>query len=595
MNKKSKRLLVFSLLLFLSIVVAALGLKYFPFTKVMKMPAASESDFVNPQKVRPLSPHSLFYDFEMAPGKEMPGGFYKGQAHSGQYSVKAFGQNSFSIAVERTAQEVGVENLKAVALSAWIYVFPTKNEVKGHFVFTASNELGVNVCWQGIGLREPEIPRGKWFKISGYFDLTSVAFKPGYKLQIYFWNNSRTDILIDDYNIVFGGAVDRRGDSAWVDMTRPAGYTPRFNYPPFPVSLLEKETIVSLPKPSEILPSDFVIAGNFLNTGSDALFIIGQDGKPASFAFCPETRGFRKVILNYPAATAPFTPVKKILKGKFLNIPGEQIIITGDKSWMMAALEPVGKPCTSSGPIQANLKILWKSETPATSLYAGDFTGDHRTELLMVADNGSWKVMSFEQTGNTEAKWKVVAEDDHDPVKEWNRSNQEISISTGRFFANTSNDQVLTTTKGNGTAKCTFFICKLNIVRMKWEPLFPEKQNYSGKTIGLDTLKQSDIFFAGNTGEGNDLRIFRYNRDWRFNLKEIRFNDTTFAILSSVDFHGFDLDHNPKYCESLVLIPGHFLSPSDLSFLAIGHIAKNRHYETILPDFTDIYSIPRKK
>jgi len=462
-------------------------------------------------------------------------------------------------------------------------------------VFTASNEAGVNVCWQGIGIVEPEVPIGKWFKISKYFDLTTVHFKPDYKLQIYFWNNSSTDILIDDYYIIFGGAVDRHGDSTRVDMTRPAGYAPRFNYPPFPVSLLEKETVGSLPKPTETDPADYVIAGNFMNTGSDGLFIIRQDGKPNAFAFCPANRWFKKIMLNNPAAIATVTPVNKILKGKFLNGPGEQIIVSGDKGWMMVVLDPVANPCSSSGTLQANLKILWKSDVPATSIYSGDFTGDHRSEILMVSDNGSWKMMSFEQTGNSGGNWKVIAEDDHDPVKEWNRSNQVITISTGRFLPYPANDQALTVMKGKGDAKYNWFISKFNMSRMKWDPVFPEKQDYFGKTIGLDTLKPSDILFAGNAGQGNQLRVFRYNRDWRFDLKEIRFNDTTFAVLSSFDFHGFTLDHNPKYYESLRLIPGHFLSASDISVLAIGHIAKERHYETILPDFIELYSIPSQK
>ncbi|MEI7661351.1 MAG: hypothetical protein WCK34_04105, partial [Bacteroidota bacterium] len=345
MNKKSKRLLIFSLLLLFSVVVAALGLRYFPFRRLVKMPAGSETEFINPKDSKPLSPHSLLYNFEVAPGKEMPGGFYKGLAHSGQYSVKAFGQNSFSIAVERTAKEVGIENLKAVALSAWIYVFPTKKEVKGTFVFTASNELGVNVYWQGVGLHEPEVPRGKWFKISGNFDLSAVKFKQDYKLQIYFWNNSSTDILIDDYNIIFGGPVERRGDSAKVDMTLPAGYAPRLNYPPFPVSYLEKETLSGLPKPADIGESDRVVAGNFMNTGNDGLFITTLGGKPSAFAFCPENCEFRRIILGNPSSLAAVAPVKMILRGRFLNGTGDQVVISGDRCWVLAAIDMAGAPC----------------------------------------------------------------------------------------------------------------------------------------------------------------------------------------------------------------------------------------------------------
>lgn len=595
MTKKTKRLLVFGFLILCSVVVLALGLKYFPFTKVMKMPSGSEQVFVDPQKIRTLSPNTLYFDFEVAPGKEMPGGFYKGLAHSGQYSVKAFGQNSFSVAVERTAREIGVQNLKAVALSAWIYVFPTKNEVKGSMVFTASNELGVNVCWEGIGVVEPEVPQGKWFKVSKYFDLSKVQFKPDYKIQVYFWNNSSTDILVDDYTIVFGGAVDRRGDSAWVDMTKPAGYTPRFNYPPFPVSMLEKEMTGTRSKLAEISPADNMVAGNFMNTGHDGLFIINTHGLPAVYAFCSETSELRKITLTNPSVIAPVQRVKKLLKGRFLGNQSDQLIVSGEKGWILGTFEPVPNPCDGSGTQQTNLKILWKSEAPAPSIYTGDFNGDRQTEILIISDDGSWKVMSFDTKSNAGGSWKIMAEDDHDPVKDWNKSTQEVGISVGRFLPGTASDLILTVVKRKGEQAYSYSLRKLNFSRMRWDPLFSEKQNYAGKTIGPDTLKPSDLFFILSAQPGNEAKVYRYNRSWRYDLKEIRFNDTTFRIVSDVDFQGFDKDRNPKYYETLTLVPGYFLSPSAGKFLVIGSVAKERHYSSILPDFVHLYAIPNQK
>jgi len=595
MSKRSKKLLLFSLMLLFSVVILALGLKYFPFTKVMKMPAGSEQAFVNPQKIDVLSPNTLYYDFEIAPGKEMPGGFYKGLAHSGQYSVKAFGQNSFSITVERTAKEIGLQNLKAVAFSAWIYVFPTKNEVKGSMVFTASNELGVNVCWEGIGIVEPEVPRGKWFKVSKYIDLTPITFKPGYKIQVYFWNNSSTDILIDDYTVVFGGPVDRRGDSAWFDMTKPAGYIPRFNYPPFPVSLLEKENTGPKQKLAEIDANDKVIAGNFLDTGNDGLFVIGQDGRPAAWSFCAEKNEFQKVNLEIPPGFAALQPVKKIMKGRVLGTNTEQLILAGDKGWMLCALEPVSKPCGEPGALKSRLKILWKTEAPEPSIFVGDFNGDRKSEILVIGDNGTWKVMAFEQTGNAGGNWKLLAGDDKDPVEVWNKGNLELGVSVGKFIPGSVGEQVLSVARHKSDGTYSYTLLRFNTSRKKWDPVFSDKQNFNGKTIGLDTLKPTDLFFTAGTGNGNDVKVFRYNRDWRYDLREIRFNDTTFGIIASVDFHGYDRDQNPKFYETLLMIPGYFRDASSFSFLTIGSVAKERQYDSVLPDFVHLYSIPTKQ
>ncbi|MCK9204248.1 MAG: hypothetical protein M0P58_07420 [Bacteroidales bacterium] len=593
MTKKTKKILIFSFLLLFSVVVVALGLKYFPFTRIVKLPASAEKEFANPRQIHTRAPGSLYFDFEVDQGKDTPGGMYKGIAHSGQYSVKAFGQNSYSLTIERKAGEIGVEKLKAVALSAWIYVFPTKNEVKGSFVFAASNELGVNVFWQGIDVRDPEIPRGKWFKVSGYFDMASVTFKPDYKLQVYFWNTSSADILIDDYYIVFGGPVDRRGDSALVDMTRGNAFVPRFNFPPWPVSFLEKAEVGKPVAPAEILPNAPSVSGNFLGSGANDLLTAGPDGKLVLFTFCPSSNEFRKVIISNSGLITPLGKIKKLLDGKFLSGSNSQFILCTDKKWALIRIEPVSGICSNSGSLQTSLKILWQSDTPSDRLLCGDFNGDNKTEVLTVGPGGTWKLMAFAPSGNTGGTWKISTDNNSDPIPEWNSQQYEFGMNPGRFIAGSIADVILTVTKEKGTGKPAYTFRKFT--SGYWIPLFSGKQGFVGKIIGLDTLKTTDRFFTLNQQGGSAARIFRYNRDWRYDLKEIRFNDSTFQILSSVDFQGYDKDHNPKYYESLELIPGSFTSPSKPGFMVIGRIAKERQYKNILPDFTELYLLPEKK
>ncbi len=595
MVKKKKRVVILGVILLFSVVVLALGYKYFPFSKMVKMPAGSEKDYISPEKKHKLVPNTLYYDFEVAPGKEMPGGFNKGLAHSGQYAVKAFGQNSYSVAVEKTAGEIGIDNLKAVAISAWIYVFPTKKEVKGSLVFAISNEVGVNVSWNGLYVYDPEVPRGQWFKVSKYMDLSKVEFKPGYKVQLYFWNTSSADILVDDYFISFGGAVDRRGDSARVDMTKPAGFIAKYNYPPFPVSLLEKEPLGKSITPAEIDPSDFAIAGNFYNTGNDGLLAIGKNGRVVAYTFCQGSREFRKINISNQQSLQALGSVRKIVKGKFLPGNADQVVVIGEKGWMLGAINPPGNICSGNGAWQGNLKILWKSSEVAGTLEAGDFNGDKRAELLSVAANGTYKMMSFEPDANkTGGNWKVLYADDQKPITEWDQGIQETGISVGRFLPGEARDVVLTVTKNKSDKKYGYSLRKFNLTTRNWEPVFGVKQQQAGKTIGIDTLKPADLFFTVSEG-ANKTTIFRYNRDWRYDMKEIRFNDSTFTIVSDVDFHGYEKDQNPKYYESLKLVPGGYLNASTVSFLTLGSIPKSRHYQAILPDFAHLYSLPAIK
>jgi len=203
--------------------------------------------------------------------------------------------------------------------------------------------------------------------------------------------------------------------------------------------------------------------------------------------------------------------------------------------------------------------------------------------------------MAFEQAGNAGGSWKVIAADDHDPVMIWNTISQELGISVGRFIPGSAADQVLSVARQKNDGKYFYALLRFNTSRKRWDPMFSDKQNFTGKTIGLDTLKPSDLFFTAATAHGNDVKVFRYNRDWRFDLKEIRFNDTTFRIISSLDFQGYDRDQNPKFYETLRMIPGYFRDASSFSFLTIGSVAKERQYDSVLPDFVHLYAIPKKQ
>jgi hypothetical protein len=493
--------------------------------------------------------------------------------------------------MERTAGDIGVQNLGAVGLSAWIYVFPTEKEVKGALVFTASNELGVNICWQGVNLKGPEIPRGKWFKISGSFNLADVKFKPGNKIQVYFWNTSSTDILIDDYFVVFGAPLERRGDSALVDLTKPAGYVPKFNYPPFPVSYLKKDSITSQIKADEIGREDLAVAGDFLSSGNEEMLVFRKDGKMAGYTFCREKNGFVRFAVTKPLQ--PLSNVKNIMAGKFTGNGTGQCLVVTDKIFQLFMLNPSGDPCSATQPAAAGLKMLSVAEPYTGAVYTGDFTGSGRAEVLVINSTGSWKIVGFEPVANGAGKWKTIAASEQHPVAAWNVQQFETGITAGSFLPGIRTDQLLSVSRSKSDRKITYTIYRFNKSGMNWESNY--SGNGSGKIIGLDTLKPEDRFYTVKSDSGNHNTVFRYNRDWRFDLKEISFSDSAYAIRSGVDFEGYAKDYNPKYYESLRLIAGKFTPAAEASFLLIGKNAPERRYEAILPDFIHLYSVSSKK
>ena len=176
-----------------------------------------------------------------------------------------------------------------------------------------------------------------------------------------------------------------------------------------------------------------------------------------------------------------------------------------------------------------------------------------------------------------------------------------MQTTLGRFLPNCSQDLVLTVTTDKSGKKFNSSLLRFDLAKSAF--VLPDQNTFDGKLkiIGLDTLKPSDIFLFGDFRGNKEPQVLRYNRDWRFDLKQLRFNDTTFSILGNIDFQGYEKDHNPKYYGILKICEGRFIDPAHTSLLLIGRNCKNwdkltdrcTDYEQLpeLPDFISVYSL----
>ena len=597
---------MFSVILVVLIVVAGLSARYIPFNKILKISGTKEAEFVNRQHISAEVPHTLYFDFEVDPKSGNTGTLYKGIAHSGHYSTKTFGKNSFSFAVERKAGDIGLGNLGAVAMSAWVYVFPGKNDPLGTFVFTASND-NINIAWKGIRVSGSEVPRGKWFKISGMFDLSDVTFKPGYKLVFYFWNNSSTDILVDDFYIVFGGPKPRKGDSTLVDLTGGTPFTPKFNFPPYPFHLFGKEEINNenssflikhgKTKEGDISPYDRIFSGHFIsdNRGTEDLLVINKAGKADLFTLCRDDKAFRKITPVIPPDLQSFFQSADVITGCFSGGGTAQLLLSGPKGLLVGEFEKIRDACSGNA-VKASFKTLWKTTNnpfPAGTghLIAADLYGNNVTEILTTAADGSWKVFRFDK-GKKEPL-TVLASGDSDPLKQWNNLQTDFKITPGRFLQKYPQEILLTVSGDKTKPGYSWSLLRFDPASHSFIPCFDEKQNHLGKTIGLDTLKPDDQILSGIFDNSGKRKVFRYNRDWRYDLKEIRFNDSTFQVIANMDFTGYEKDFNPKYYEILRFFPAMLVNPGLTSFLVIGKNCKNKDpKEKECKEFVDLPALP---
>jgi hypothetical protein len=606
MQKKKKWILLGLAAIVVAAVAIFLALRYVPLYKIMGRPSSDDMAFVNQPRTPDSVPCSLFFDFEVDTTAKTPSGLYRGIAHSGQYSTKAFGKNSFSVSMEKLVSQLGVTDLSAVALSAWVYVYPSAHEPQASLVFTVTNTVGVNTCWKGVSLHGPLVPRGKWIKMSGQFNLSDVKIRPDDKIQVYFWNNSDTDILADDFYIVFGSEAPRKGDSARVDMTRGIPYLPKFNLPPFRTAWLQKEEIGNQDSPwlvsagsvreGEITPKDQVVTGFFLpaGTGMESVFILKPDGSLQMFQFCTKDRVFRNIQVDCAPGLSAELAGARVIRGPFMGNGSDQLLFITGKGILLAAFDKGADPC-GKAPQPVTLKELWRSSgkeisgvavTGDNPVTVCDLNGDRQSEILLVKPGGSWEVLAF-RSGN----WVTLATGEEDRMREWDPRFFEFTITPGRFNGVAGGDQVLTVFADKAKKIRNYSLVRFVQGEKKFVNALKGTEGSSGKTIGLDSLKLTDRYFQGNFQPGGSPFFLRYNRDWRYDLKKLRFNDSTYMILENVDFTGFLRDCNPKYFETLELVPGRLISPAQTSLLVI---ARNSRPLSYLPNTIQVYSFQPK-
>ncbi|MCD4746529.1 MAG: hypothetical protein K8R58_09530 [Bacteroidales bacterium] len=519
---------------------------------------------------------------------------YDSKAHSGKFSSLISGEDSYSIIMQIKAEEIGIENLNKVSLSAWLYAFPFEDILDAVYVFSIEDTNHNSIFWKGISIYGENFETNKWFKISGLHNLSDITVLPEYIIKFYIWNRNDTEILVDDFYIVFGKENERRGNSVLVDLNKTAfQHTSNFNYPPFKTCFFKKENINNLDSIflinhnneliGNIKPDDLIIIGNFKsnNSGMNSIITAKSGKKLELYYFNPNESRFKKLIIDTEDYPLDYFFNKKIVVGNFDENHFDEILII-DYSNKKATLNKIIITDINNSSV-CLLKTIWKSTIGKISntkiddsnkYISGNFYGNNKYELLIINNKGNYEFLEF-----SENKWNQITSTINNQIDEWNSNKNNIEFITGKFLKNYKKDVLLGIWEEKINKKYNFSIYKFNYADKEFISHFPDTQKSIGLIIGLDTLKPSDKFLIGNFDNDYQEELLRYNRDWRFDLKKLELNDTTYHILENIDFAGYTKNYNPKYYEILKLYTGNFIHPNKSSILTIARNCKKNNFD----------------
>ncbi|MEO8085809.1 MAG: hypothetical protein ABI763_03260 [Bacteroidota bacterium] len=502
-----------------------------------------------------LSPQQNYvYDFEPSADPSAPANLCKDVSHSGNFSLKLSGADSYSDNILKRFSEIANDTIKFISTSVWIY--PKEDNPIVTLVVSIEKPDGKSISWQGKATDKMNLAKNEWHKINFRADLREIKTSPDDNVKIYLWNKKGGTVYADDLEIVYGDIPKPIGTAPGLTMNiggDPTG-TPENNKAPFPWSYFSASTLFTPAsvflvdgddkKEGEMDPANISLAGNFLshNDAHDDLFIAGKN-KWSIYSWCGTEKRF---VQTFTESNDEIAAGKMVLHGYFEDIKQEEILLidTTGKTQIQTFRfnNSSGNNCDLK--IQDGVKMHVSSEVlpgpnfiSPFSIAAGNFAGDNRQEIIAFTPDGQWRIYEKEKiswslmgTGKIERGTMLsihpVPFGNHDKLIMFYEKNHKLDYCL-LDFSNGKN-------------------CSLSEFRNK---------------SFLSYYSSYASFLSGSYEKANAPVLFYLNKEWRFDLKKVRITVDGIFIESMIDFQQPDANRNPKYYEYTKLLGGKFFDP----------------------------------
>lgn len=474
---------------------------------------------------------NFFFDFESLNGLAGAETIKATTAHSGKMACSLSGGIEYGPSVIKKMSDITALPIKKVSASVWVYpLTDNPNTVLTVSIINSKNET---VFWDGKSTEKQNFQKNKWTKINAQYNLPSEKISPDDIVHVNIWNKGKTEIIIDDLEIVYGESAERRGVDAKMDanVIYEKQFVPQRNKPPFKTIYFEKQeinnqnsTFITPTKDNPLAdfsPNDEFLVGNFIadKNNLDELICIKKESA-AMFEYAAEEQQFNML-------------------------------------WETTATE----------------KTVWNDETKKI---AGDFNADGKTDLLIVnRKKGSWELFDFNNKN-----WNLVLKGNDYLSTIWLDDNNKAFVS--KLFSKDNKDALIILNKNN------YSTLQLN---RKTNAFEETKVDLSPYDTGL--FSNTSCVYDGNFDGGTGQQFLKFDTEWRFDLKLIGIDATGFNIINTIDFKGYSNDYNPKYYEFVKIISGKFVNSAKTSLLLMmRNCADNNFNGKHCNQFENVPSLP---
>jgi len=359
---------------------------------------------INSSTILSTSATNFFFNFETTDGLTGIDNIKQTTAHSGKMACDLSSGKEYGPLVIKSASAVSSMPLKKISASVW--VFPLTDNPLIVLTASISNAKGESVFWDGKSTNK-QFAKNKWTKLNANFVLPFEKISGDDKIQVNVWNKSRTDLIIDDMEVVYGESADRKGEASTIDANTiyEKQFVPQKNKPPFKTIYFTKQEISNYTI-TNFSPNDEYIVGDFIKDKNNLDEIICiQNGKATMLKYSSEQSQFipihekelsadsllknKKTIGDFKENTL-FKPTDITFSGDYFGDNNTEILkLNTDWRFDLKLIEQEKEDYTILGTV--DFKGYPNDYNPKyyefTKIIAGNFISSKQTSLLVISCN----------------------------------------------------------------------------------------------------------------------------------------------------------------------------------------------------------------